>query len=108
MTLTLTDIQRTTLSPVPVDGAGGPLPIPTGTTVSYVSDTPAVFAVTNNADGVTASGAGVSVGTAIVTGTMSIPNADTTQPPTVFTASLNVVVASSAIAGFTIAFTPPA
>ena len=108
MSLTLTDVQRTTLSAVPVDGAGGPLPMPTGTTVSYVSDNPAAFAVTNNADGVTASGAGVAVGTANVTGTMTVPAVAPATTPTVFTATLAVSVVSSAIAGFTIAFTPPA
>ena len=106
--LTLTDIQRTTLSAVPTDGAGGPVPMPTGTTVSYVSDTPAVFTATNNADGVTASGAGVSVGTATVTATMTVPPDVAGDPPAVFTATRAVTVASSAITGFTIAFTPPA
>jgi hypothetical protein len=108
MTLTLNDAQKTTLSAVPVDAAGAPVPMPTGTTVSYVADNAAALVVTANGDGVTASAAGATPGAGTITATMTVPAVAPATTPTVFTATLAFTVISSAIAGFTIAFTPPA
>jgi hypothetical protein len=108
MNLTMNDIQSSTLSAVPVDAAGGPVPMPTGTTVTYAVDNTAALSILPNADGVTALAKAVAVGTGTITGTMTVPAVAPATSPTVFTATLAFSVVSSAIAGFTIAFTPPA
>jgi len=100
--LSLNDAQSTTLSPAPFDAAGSAVPLPAGSTCTYAVDNVAVLSLTPNADGVTSALAGLAAGTANVTATLTVLGA--ANP---FTAVMPVTVVSSAIAGFTISFTPP-
>ena len=102
--LSLNDAQSSTLSPAPYDAAGSAVALPAGSTCTYAgSDAGAVLSITPNADGVSAVLKGVAAGTSNVTATLTVPGASAP-----FTAVMPVTVVSSAIAGFTIAFTPPA
>ena len=101
MSAQLNDLQQVPLSVQPVDQAGASVPLPAGATVAWASDNPAVFSVSANADGVTATGQGVAVGTANLTAVLSV-NGQT------FSDSKAVTVTSSAITGISIVFGTPA
>jgi hypothetical protein len=103
MAISMNDLQSLPLAIEADDALGSAVPLPTGATVVFTSDVPAVLAVTANADGVTATAKAASVGTANVTAVLTLPGG------TAFTsAPLAVTVISSAIASIKIVPGTPA
>lgn len=100
--LSLTDNQTDTGTVDLFDGTGASIPTPAGTTGSYTSSNPAVVTVTTAADGLSPVVTAVAVGSAQITGSVTVPG---------LSAPLSVVspvaVVTSAAAGLVIQWGTP-
>jgi hypothetical protein len=101
MTITLNDLQSFALAIEADDAVGSAVPLPTGATVAFTSDNPAVLAVTANADGVTAAAKGVTPGSANVTAVLTLADGTTkfTSAPLAVSVIASAVTSIKIVAG---------